>query len=95
MWDYNSGEQLQRTSLYTEQRHELLLTEPNYFILKKPVADPGFLVGGRGLPRRLRFVKFVCRNERIGSLRGAHPVRPLDPPMEIFDYWKIALLCSR
>ena len=39
------------------------------------VADPGFpvgggvdLVGGHGLPRRLRFVKFVCQNERIGSL---------------------------
>ena len=30
------------------------------------------LVGGRGLPRRLRFVKFVCQNERIGSLGGAH-----------------------
>ena len=40
------------------------------------VADPGFpvggggvdLVGGRGLLRRLCFVKFVCQNERIGSL---------------------------
>ena len=28
------------------------------------------LVGGRGLPRRLHFIKFVCQNERIGSLRG-------------------------
>ena len=27
--------------------------------------------GERGLPRRLCFVKFVCQNERIGSLRGA------------------------
>ena len=40
------------------------------------VADPGFpvggvdLAGGRGLPRRLHFVKFECRNKRIGSLRG-------------------------
>ena len=25
--------------------------------------------GGHGLPRQLRFVKFVCQNERIGSLR--------------------------
>ena len=39
------------------------------------VADPGFpvggvdLVGGCGLQRRLRFVKFLCQNERIGSLR--------------------------
>ena len=42
-----------------------------------PVADPGFpvggvdLVGGRGLPRWLHFIKFVCQNERIGSFRGA------------------------
>ena len=42
------------------------------------VADPGFpvgggvdLVGGRGLPRWLRFEHFVCQNERIGTLRGA------------------------
>ena len=36
------------------------------------VADPGFPAGGggRGLPRRLCFVKFVCQNERIGSLGG-------------------------
>ena len=54
------------------------------------VADPGFsigganLVGGRQLPRRLRFIKFVCRNERIWTLRGgARRRRPLDPPM----YW--------
>ena len=32
--------------------------------------------GGRGLLRRLRFVKFVCQNERIGSLGGARRVRP-------------------
>ena len=43
------------------------------------MADPGFPVGGRwprrgggrGLPRWLRFVKFVCQNERIGSLKSA------------------------
>ena len=52
------------------------------------VADPGFhvggvdLVGGRGLPRRLHFVKFVCQNERIVSFRGARAgYAPLDPPM--------------
>ena len=28
--------------------------------------------GGRQLPRRLRFEKFVCQNERIWTLRGAH-----------------------
>ena len=38
--------------------------------------------GGRGLPRQLRFVKFVCQNERIGSLRGAHAgCAPPNPPM--------------
>ena len=43
------------------------------------VANPGFpvvggthLVGGRRLPTRLHFKKFVCRNERIWTL---------DPPM--------------
>ena len=33
--------------------------------------------GGCGLLRRLRFVKFVCQNERIGSLtEGARRMRP-------------------
>ena len=52
------------------------------------VADPGFpvggaeLVGGRQLPRRLCFKKFVCQNERIWTLRGGmHQRRPLDLPM--------------
>ena len=43
-----------------------------------PVADLGFPVGGnvdlvggeRGLPRRLRFENFVCRNERIWTVTG-------------------------
>ena len=41
-------------------------------------ADPGFPVGGVdlvgvcGLPSQLRFIKFVCQNERIGSIRGVH-----------------------
>ena len=26
--------------------------------------------GGRGLPRRLRFIKFVCQNKRIGTRRA-------------------------
>ena len=55
------------------------------------MADPGFpvgggvdLVGGRGLPRQLHFVKFVVQNERIGSLRGARAgSAPLNPPMEM------------
>ena len=44
----------------------------------RAVADPGFpiggidLIGGCGLLRWLCFLKFVCQNERIGSLRGAH-----------------------
>ena len=51
------------------------------------VADPGFPIGGhrprggRQLPRRLHFEKFVCQNERIWTLRGRTPVAPLDPPM--------------
>ena len=40
------------------------------------MADPGFpvggadLVGGRQLPRRLHFEKFVCQNERMWTLGG-------------------------
>ena len=53
------------------------------------LADPGFPVGGRGprrwgrgLPRRLRFENFVCRNERIWTLGwGVRQTRPLGPPM--------------
>ena len=47
------------------------------YLLNITAADPGFpigganLVGGRQLPRRLRFEKFVCQNERIWTLRGA------------------------
>ena len=62
------------------------------------VADPRFpeagdvdLVGGRGLPAQLRFVKFVCQNERIGSLVGARLVRPLDPPMILHCICKITI----
>ena len=51
--------------------------------LMNTVADPGFpiggadLVGGRQLPRRLRFEKFVCQNERIWTHRwGARRRRP-------------------
>ena len=33
------------------------------------MADPGFPVGGRGLPRWICFEKFVCQNERIWILR--------------------------
>ena len=29
------------------------------------------LVGGRGLPRQLRFENFACQKERISTLRGA------------------------
>ena len=49
----------------------------NFQTQTSPVADPGFPVGGReprrghGLPRRLRFENFVCRNERIWTLRRA------------------------
>ena len=48
------------------------------------VADPGFPAGGggRGLPRQLHFENFVCRNERIWTLRGACAGHAsLDPSM--------------
>ena len=45
----------------------------------RSVADPGFTIGGCGPCRRgcgllrwLHFEIFVCQNERIGTLRGAH-----------------------
>ena len=40
------------------------------------VADPGFPVGGRQLPRQLCFKKFVRQNERIWTLRGGAPAVP-------------------
>ena len=54
-----------------------------------PVADPGFPVGGRapvrggcGPPTWALFGENVCKNERIGSHRGACAGHaPLDPPM--------------
>ena len=46
-----------------------------------PYRDAHF-VGERQVPTQLRFIKFVCQNERIGTLRGgARPVCPLDPPL--------------
>ena len=43
------------------------------------------LVGGRGLPRQLRFENFVCQNERIWTLGGGGGCAPVsvnvDPPM--------------
>ena len=54
-----------------------------------PVVDPGFPIGGHGPHRRgcgllrwLHFENFVCKNERIGTLRGACAgCAPLDLPM--------------
>ena len=56
-----------------------------------PVADPGFPVGGRGLPRQLHFENFVCQNERIWTLRGgrASGTPPLDPPMFSYSFLEI------
>ena len=55
----------------------LLSGESGMNLLVWSVADPGFPVGGgrgphrgHGLPRQLRFVKFVCQNERIWTLGG-------------------------
>ena len=56
----------------------LYLTATIYYWLENTiaVADPGFPIGGcgphrgHGLPRQLRFIKCICQNERIGSLRG-------------------------
>ena len=48
--------------------------------------------GGRGLPRQLRFVKFVCQNERIGSLRGGRPPKSANGNMISFMlmlHWRI------
>ena len=41
---------------------------------------------GRGLPRRLHFVKFVCQNERTGSFRGVRRVRPPGSASEKENY---------
>ena len=45
--------------------------------------DPGFPIGGRGLPKRLRFENFVCRNDRIWTLGGRAPGTP---PRSANDY---------
>ena len=50
------------------------------------MVDPEFPVGrqsgrGRQIPTWLRFIKFVCQNERIGNLRGVRCGYPLDPPL--------------
>ena len=50
-----------------------------------PVADPGSRGGrqprrgGCQLPRRLHFIKFVCQNKRIWTLRGRAPAAPPGP----------------
>ena len=52
------------------------------------IADPGFPVtsGGRQLPRRLRFEKFVCQNERIWTRGGGGGGRaPGTPPGSATD----------
>ena len=63
----------------------LLLFEQSIYLFSStfPVTGPGFPVGGRGprrgdrgLPRQLRFEKFVCQNERIWTLRGAWAGHP-------------------
>ena len=49
----------------------------------RPVADPGFPVGGAPTPEALRFEKFVCQNERIWTRGGRAPAAtPLDPPLQ-------------
>ena len=39
--------------------------------------------GGRQLPTQLHFIKFVCQNERIGTLRGRPPGAPLGSATEV------------
>ena len=39
-------------------------------VIVEAVADPGFPAGGAWTPEAATFRKFVCQNERIGSLRG-------------------------
>ena len=41
------------------------------------MANPRFPVGGRGLPRQLRFETVVCRNKRIWTLGGCTGYAPL------------------
>ena len=54
------------------------------------VEDPGFPGRrphrwGRLLPKQLRFENFVCRNERIWTLKGdMHRAHALDPPMVLY-----------
>ena len=44
---------------------------------RQPVVDPGFPTEGRQLPMLLHFVKFVCQNKRIWTLKGStHWLRP-------------------
>ena len=45
-----------------------------------PVGEPPPRRGGDQLPERLRFIKFVCQSERIGTLRGGR-MRLLDAPL--------------
>ena len=48
--------------------NSLLCTE--HITCTVPVVDPGFPIGGHGLLRQLHFKNFVCKNERIWTLRG-------------------------
>ena len=53
------------------------------------MADPGFPVGGHGLPRRLHFENFVCQNERIWILRGALSMCQCRSANDIIQYMHI------
>ena len=65
------------------------------------MADPGFpilggtnFVGGHKLPIRLHFVKFVCQNGRITTLRGRAPGAPPGPANAYWPELKLwALPC--
>ena len=45
--------------------------------------------GGRPLPRRLRFEKFVCQNERIWTLRGGRVPAAPPPPGSANGYYTV------
>ena len=71
-----------RKGLLFYNKYLKLSSKCSQFKFKTSGTDPGYPVGGRGLPKQLHFENFVCQNERIWTLGGCAPATPpLDPPM--------------
>ena len=51
-------------------KHTHTCTQTNTYFSGGSCRGDVDIVGGRGLPRRLRFENFVCQNERIWTLGG-------------------------